>query len=48
MDHHVDQSSSNIPTHPDELQLAVLRQQNERLIRGIYLLKLNTINTKIN
>ena len=35
MDHHVDQPSSNVPTHLDELQLAVLTQQNKRLIRDI-------------
>ena len=31
MDHHVDQPSSNVPTHSDELQLAVFTQQNKRL-----------------
>ena len=31
MDHHVDQPSSNVPTHSDELQLAVLKQQQKRL-----------------
>ena len=31
MDNHVDQRSSNVPTYSDELQLAVLTQQNKRL-----------------
>ena len=35
MDHHIDQPSSNIPTHSDELQLAVLKQQNRRFIHEI-------------
>ena len=35
MDHHTDQPSSDIPTHSDELQLAVLTQQNRRLTREI-------------
>ena len=35
MDHQVDQPSSNVPTHSDELQLAVLTQQNKHLIRHI-------------
>ena len=35
MDHHIDQPSSHVPTHSDELQLAVLTQQNKRLIREI-------------
>ena len=35
MDHHIDQPSSHVPTHSDELQLAVLTQQNKRLTRGI-------------
>ena len=35
MDLHTDQPSSNIPTHSDELQLAVLTQQNKRLTREI-------------
>ena len=35
MDRHVDQPSSNVPTHPDELQLAVLKQQNKHLKRDI-------------
>ena len=35
MDHHVDQPSSHVPTHLDKLQLAVLTQQNKRLIRKI-------------
>ena len=41
MDHHVDQHSfitvrnTNVPMHSDELQLAVLAQQNKRLIRDI-------------
>ena len=35
MDHHIDQTSSHVPTHSDELQLAVLKQQNKRLTREI-------------
>ena len=35
MDHHIDQPSSHVPTHLDELQLAVLTQQNRRLTREI-------------
>ena len=35
MDHHIDQPSSHVPTHSDELQLAVLTQQNKRLVREI-------------
>ena len=35
MDHHIDQPSSHVPTHSDELQLAVLTQQNKRLTREI-------------
>ena len=35
MDHHVDQPSSHVPTHSNELQLVVLTQQNKRLIREI-------------
>ena len=35
MDHHIDQPSSNIPTHSDELQLAVFTQQKKRLTRKI-------------
>ena len=35
MDHDVDRPSSNVPTHSDELQLAVLTQQNKRLTREI-------------
>ena len=35
MDHHTDQPSSHIPTHSDELQLAVPIQQNRRLTREI-------------
>ena len=35
MDHHIDQSSSNVPTHSDELKIAVLTQQNKRLTREI-------------
>ena len=41
MDHHVDQPSfitvrnTNVPIHSDELQLAVLAQQNKRLICDI-------------
>ena len=33
MDHHIDQPSSHVPTHTDELQPAVLTQQNRRLTR---------------
>ena len=33
MDHRVDQPSSNVPTHLDELQLAVLTPDNKRLTR---------------
>ena len=35
MDHHIDQPSSHVPTHSDQLQLAVLTQQNKRLIHEI-------------
>ena len=35
MDHHIDQHSSHVPTHSDELQLAVLTQQIRRLTREI-------------
>ena len=35
MDHQIDQPSSHVPTHSDELQLAVLTQQNRRLTREI-------------
>ena len=35
MDHHIDQPSSHVPTQSDELQLAVLTQQNKRLIHEI-------------
>ena len=35
MDHCTDQSSSNIPKHSEELQLAVLKQQNARLTHKI-------------
>ena len=31
MGHHIDQPSSHVPTHLDELQLAVLTQQKRRL-----------------
>ena len=34
MDHYIDNPSS-IPTHSDELQLAVLTQQNKRLAKEI-------------
>ena len=47
MDHHVNQPSSNVPTHSDELQLAVLTQQNKRLTREFEPLKLYTTNTKM-
>ena len=33
MDHHIDQPYSHVPTHSDELQLAVLTQQNKRITR---------------
>ena len=33
MDHHIDQPSSHVQTHSDEVQLAVLTQQNRRLSR---------------
>ena len=35
MDHHIDQPSAHVPTHLDELKLAVLTQQNKRLTREI-------------
>ena len=35
MDHHIDQPSSHVQTHSDELQLAFLTQQNKRLRREI-------------
>ena len=35
MNHHLGQISSNLDKHSDELQLAVLTQQNKRLIREI-------------
>ena len=35
MDHHIDQPSSHVPTHSDELQLVALTQQNKRLINEI-------------
>ena len=35
MDQHPEQSSSNIPTHSEELQIAILTQQNRRLISEI-------------
>ena len=35
MGHHIDQPSSHLPTHSDELQLVVLTQQNKRLTREI-------------
>ena len=35
MDHRIDQPSSQVPTHSDEMQLAVLTQQNKRLTREI-------------
>ena len=35
MDHHIDKPSSHVPTNSDELQLAVLTQQNKRLTREI-------------
>ena len=33
MDHHINQPSSHVPKHLDELELAVLTQQNRRLKR---------------
>ena len=33
MDHHIDQPSSHVSTHSDELQLAVPTQQNKRITR---------------
>ena len=35
MHHHIDQPTSHVPTHSDELQLAVLTQPNNCLIREI-------------
>ena len=35
MDHHIDQPPCHVPTNSDELQLAVLTQQNKRLIHEI-------------
>ena len=35
MDHQIDQPSSYVPTHLDELQLVVLTQQNRRLTHEI-------------
>ena len=35
MDHHMDQPSSHVQTHSDEIQLAVFTQQNKRLTRKI-------------
>ena len=35
MDHHIDQASSIVPTHSEELQLVVPTQQNKRLTREI-------------
>ena len=35
MNHHVDQPSSNIPTHSDELQLGNLTQKSKCLTRDI-------------
>ena len=37
MDNHIDQPSSHVPTHSDQLQLAVLTQQNKRLTREFLL-----------
>ena len=45
MDHYTDQSSSNIPTHSDELQLAVLKQQNTRLTYEILPFKVKKLST---
>ena len=39
MGQYTDQSSSKTPTHSDELQLAVLKQQNTRLTHEILPLK---------
>ena len=35
MDHYTDLAPSTVSTHSDELQLAVLTQQNKRLAREI-------------
>ena len=35
MDYHIHQPSSHVPTHSDEIQLAVLTQQNKRFTREI-------------
>ena len=35
MNHHIGQTSSNTDIHSDKLQLAVLTQQNKRLLRDI-------------
>ena len=35
MDHHVDQTCSNVPTHSHKLQLGAFTQQNKRLTREI-------------
>ena len=35
MDHHIDQLSSHVQTNSDEIQHAVLTQQNKRLTREI-------------
>ena len=39
MNHRIGRTSSNTDTHSDKLQLAVLTQQNNRLIRDILLLE---------
>ena len=41
MDNHIDQPFSHVPTHLGELQLAVLTQQNKRLIREILPFEIN-------
>ena len=35
MDQYTCQSSSNLPMHSDELQLAILKQQNRRLLKDV-------------
>ena len=45
MDHHIDQPPYHVTTHSDELQLAVLTQQNKRLIREILLFEVKKLST---
>ena len=47
MDHQIDQPSSHVQTHSDDIQLAVLTQQNKRLSREILPFEVNIINTKM-